>query len=300
MINPFTQIHQEKQYLQLIKNIMYFGEKRQTRNSVTKSIFGATMRFSLQNNTIPFITTKKLAWKSCFHELFWFIRGNTDESWLRNRRVPIWKNNASRDFLDKHGFTYRKEGDLGPIYGHQWRHFNARYDTCDTDYSNQGIDQLKQVIRVLSGKDDKENKYSRRMIVSAWNPEQLQDMALPPCHVLYQFYVNNNDELSCALYQRSGDVGLGVPFNIASYSLLTHLIAKHVGLKAGEFVYNLGDCHIYENHEDALKEQLEREPKPFPKVSILNTYKSIDEYDICDIRIHDYKYWPSINMKMIA
>ena len=202
--------------------------------------------------------------------------------------------NGSRDFLDSRGLTNLEEDDLGPVYGHQWRHFNAPYVNCETDYTNKGIDQLEYIIKCLK---DPVERYSRRLVMSAWNPCQLEEMALPPCHVLAQFNVVN-DELSCSLYQRSGDVGLGVPFNIASYSILTHIIAKHCNLKAKEFVYYLGNTHIYDDHINELKIQIERNPYKFPKINIKNTYNSIDEYKICDIDIINYEYHPSIKMEM--
>lgn len=292
--------HQEDQYLTLIKNILYYGETNQTRNGVTKSVFGANMNFSLKKGCVPLMTTKKLAWKTCLHELIWFLRGKTSNQWLQNRNVKIWNGNGNRDFLDQQGFTYRKEGDLGPIYGHQWRFFNAPYISCDTNYQNTGIDQINRIITILKGEHPTENKKSRRLVVSAWNPCQLSDMVLPPCHVLFQFHVNNKDELSCALYQRSGDVGLGIPFNIASYSFLTHLIAHHTGLKPGNFIHNIGDCHIYIEHEDALKEQITRQPYDLPTLTILNKYDDINQYDVTDFKINNYNHAGKINMRMKA
>lgn len=292
--------HQEQQYITLIKNIVYFGETNKTRNGITKSIFGANMSFSLKQGCIPFITTKKLAWKTCLHELIWFLRGKTTNKWLQDRHVKIWNGNGSREFLDKEGFIHRDEGDLGPIYGHQWRHFNAPYVSCNTNYQNKGIDQINRIITILKGEHPTENKKSRRLVVSAWNPCQLSDMVLPPCHVLFQFHVNNNDELSCALYQRSGDVGLGIPFNIASYSFLTHLIAHHTGLKPGKFVHNIGDCHIYTEHEAALIEQIKRQPYELPKLTILNKYDDINKYDVNDFKIDNYKHHGKISMDMKA
>ena len=194
---------------------------------------------------------------------------------MQEQNVKIWNGNASKEFLESRGLDY-EENDLGPVYGHQWRHFNAPYSTSKTDYTGQGVDQLKYVIDALKNSDEnstKENLYSRRLIVSAWNPCQIDEMALPPCHIMFQFYVNGNDELSCSMYQRSGDVGLGVPFNIASYSFLTHIIADMCGLKAGEFVYTIGDCHIYDDHIDALLEQVQRQPFEFPKLQIINITK---------------------------
>jgi len=292
--------HSELQYLNLIKRIIQYGDIRKGRNGVTMSVFGEQMRFDLSKYQIPILTTKRTAWKTCLKELLWFINGKTDNSLLTQQNVHIWDGNGSREFLDSRGLTDNKEGDLGPIYGFQWRNFNGTYRTCD-DYDMDGIDQLQNVITALKndGSQPGENKYSRRLIVSAWNPCSLDKMALPPCHIMFQFYVNSRDELSCHLYQRSGDVGLGVPFNIASYSFLTFIIAKVCGLKPGELVYSLGDCHIYEEHIKSLQEQLKREPFDYPTISI-NEHESLDEYIVDDFKISNYKFHDKIQMKMIV
>ena len=219
--------HEENQYLNLIDDILEESEEFVGRNGKTYAVFGSAMHFSLENNVIPLLTTKKLAWKTCLKELLWFIKGDTSNERLRNEKVNIWNANGSREFLDSRGLTNNKVDDLGPIYGFQWRHFNANYENCDSNYDGKGIDQLNNIIEELK---NVESRNSRRLIMSAWNPCQLNEMALPPCHVLCQFNISNNDELSCALYQRSCDVGLGFPFNIASYEFLTHLIAHHCGL----------------------------------------------------------------------
>jgi len=208
-------MHPETQYLQLIRDILDHGSLENSRNGNTKSLFGYSMRFSLADGTLPLLTTKSVAWKTCFRELMWFIRGETDNKKLQSMGVHIWNGNSTREFLDSRGLHTREVDDLGPIYGHQWRHFNADYVDSGTDYSGKGVDQLAEIIRQLSSV---EGRTSRRLIMSAWNPCQLDEMALPPCHILAQFNVRENKYLSCALYQRSGDVGLGVPFNIASYS----------------------------------------------------------------------------------
>ena len=290
-------IHEETQYLQLIENILNNGTIEHSRNGITKSIFGNMMKFSLNDGTIPILTTKKVAWKTCFKELTWFIKGETSNKLLNDMNVHIWDANGSKEFLKSRNLNY-EENDLGPVYGHQWRHFNAKYNDCNTDYSNQGVDQLQNIINQL--KTD-EGRKSRRLIMSAWNPCQLDEMALPPCHVMAQFHVSENKYLSCSLYQRSGDVGLGVPFNIASYSFLTHIIAKHTGLEAKEFVYFLGNAHIYEEHDEALKEQILRQPYEFPKVQIKNKKENIDDYSLDDIEWKtEYKYHSAIKMEMKA
>ena len=198
------------------------------------------------------------------------------------------------EFLDSRKLYNLEENDLGPVYGHQWRHFNAKYKDFNTDYSGKGIDQIKYIIDSLN---DPIERYSRRLIISAWNPEQINEMALPPCHVLAQFNVIGN-ELSCSLYQRSGDVGLGVPFNIASYSLLTHILAKHCNLVAKEFVYYLGNCHIYDDHINELKEQILRKPYEMPKINIKNKHSNIEDYSINDIELKNYVSHNLIKMEM--
>lgn len=296
-----SETHEEYQYLNLIKRIMHSGDKRNGRNGATYSVFGEQMKFNLRNETIPILTTKQTAWKTCLKELLWFIQGHTDNKLLKEQNVHIWDDNGSREFLDSRGLVHNDVDDLGPIYGFQWKNFNGTYRKCN-DFDNDGVDQLEYVINALrnDGSSPGENKYSRRLIVSAWNPCALNQMVLPPCHVLFQFYVNSDDELSCHLYQRSGDVGLGVPFNIASYSFLTHIIARHCGLKTGDFIYSLGDCHIYEQHIDALKTQIQRKPYEFPRVLISNDFDNLQSVSVNDIKIIDYKYHDKIKMKMIA
>ena len=291
----FGNVHEEYQYLRLINDILDEGSMEVGRNGKAKTVFGAAMHFDLSNNTIPVLTTKKVAFKTCLKELLWFINGYTDNKLLKEQKVRIWNANASREFLDSRGLHNNKEDDLGPVYGHQWRHFNANYTDCDTDYTGKGVDQLQNIIDQLK---NPETRNSRRLVMSAWNPQQLDEMALPPCHILCQFCVTEGNKLSCSLYQRSGDVGLGVPFNIASYSILTHLIAKHCGLEAKEFVYFLGNAHIYDDHMDVLREQMMRPPFPFPKLEILQTRLNIDDYVVNDFSLLNYKYHDKITMEM--
>ena len=284
----------EYQYISLIKDILTEGEMIEGRNGKALTIFGSAMHFNLSNNTIPILTTKKVAWKTCAKELFWFLKGSTNNNLLNNENVHIWDGNGSRQFLDSRELYNLAENDLGPVYGHQWRHFNAKYKDFNTDYSGKGIDQIKYIIDCLN---DPKERYSRRLILSAWNPEQINEMALPPCHVLAQFNVIGN-ELSCSLYQRSGDVGLGIPFNIASYSLLTHILAKHCNLVAKEFVYYLGNCHIYDDHIDELKEQILRNPYEMPEINIKKKYDNIEDYSVSDIELKNYVSHKSIKMVM--
>lgn len=290
--------HPENQYLQLIKEILEKGSLEETRNGKTKSIFGYSMRFSLKDGELPLLTTKKVAWKTCFRELQWFIRGSTNNKELQDQNIHIWDGNSTREFLDSRRLHKNEVNDLGPIYGHQWRHFNAEYVDCHTDYSGKGIDQLNNVINDLKNPS---TRSSRRHIITAWNPCQLDEMALPPCHILMQFNVRENKYLSCALMQRSGDVGLGISFNIASYSFLTHIIAKHCDLIADEFIYFLGNAHIYEEHFEPLQEQLKREPFPFPKINILQKHENIEDYTIDDIEwVEKYVSFDPIKMIMKA
>lgn len=209
------------------------------------------MRFSLRDDIFPLLTTKRVFWRAVLEELLWFIKGSTDAKELQAKNVRIWDGNSSRDFLDKNGFLDREEGDLGPIYGFQWRHYGAEYKKCSDDYTGQGIDQLNNVINTI-----RTNPSDRRIIMNAWNVIDLPKMALPPCHCFVQFYVADG-ELSCQLYQRAADMGLGIPFNIASYALLTCMIAHVTNLKPGDFVHTLGDTHIYLNHIEPLEEQVQ-------------------------------------------
>ncbi len=297
--------HEEYQYLHLLEHILENGTWEEGRNGKTKSVFGASMRFSLKDGKIPILTTKKTAWKTCLKELLWFIRGETDNKILKEQGVHIWDANGSREFLDSRGLTNYEADELGPIYGYQWRNFNGKW-RCNqekiADYhsahpSSKGIDQLQQIINALK---DPKQRTSRRLVMSAWNPCQLDQMALPPCHILCQFNVHDGNKLSCAMYQRSGDFPLGIPFNIASYSFLTHLIAKHCGLEAYEFVHFVGNCHIYEDHIEPMKEQITKQPFEFPSVYIKEVRENINDYQVDDFEIHNYKSHEAIKMKMVA
>lgn len=291
---------EEHQYLSLVKQILKDGVKQEDRTKVgTLSIFGPdTMRFSLRDDIIPVLTTKKVFWKGVVEELLWMIRGNTDVTKLSEKGVKIWDANVSRIYLDSIGLKEREAGDAGPIYGFQWRHFGANYIDCKTDYKGKGTDQLKSLIKEI-----KTNPNSRRLIINSWNASQIDQMALPPCHVMAQFRVVNG-ELSCIMYQRSADMGLGVPFNIASYSLLTHLLARVCKLKPGNFIYSLGDAHIYLNHIEAMEIQIQKVPYPFPKLIIPEYNNEIDEISYLenltsnDIKLDGYKSHAALNMQM--
>ncbi len=257
-----------KQYHQLCQEILTNGVKKEDRTGTgTISIFGHQMRFPLQDG-FPMVTTKKLHMKSIVHELIWFISGETNISYLQENGVRIWNEWADED------------GNLGPVYGAQWRSFPKPDGTT--------VDQLADVIEQI-----KVNPDSRRLIVSAWNPGQLEEMALPPCHLLFQFYVADG-KLSCQLYQRSADVFLGVPFNIASYALLTHMIAHVCKLEVGDFVHTLGDAHIYSNHLDQVNLQLSRNPKPLPTIRFAREVERIEDFTFDDIIIEGYDPDPHI------
>lgn len=267
-----------KQYLDLVKEVLENGNQKGDRTGTgTKSIFGHQLRFDLSKG-FPMITTKKLHLKSIIHELLWFINGDTNISYLNENGVKIWNEWANKD------------GDLGPVYGYQWRNWNG-----------DEIDQIKELISTL-----KNNPNSRRMLVSAWNPSVLPDTsksfeknvasgkaALPPCHAFFQFYVNNG-KLSCQLYQRSADVFLGVPFNIASYALFTMMVAQVCGYQAGDFIHTFGDAHIYNNHIDQVKLQLSRDTRPLPKMEINPEIKSIFDFKFEDFKLVDYDPHPHI------
>ncbi len=257
-----------KQYLDLARRILSEGNKRGDRTGTgTISVFGHQMSFDLAEG-FPLLTTKKLHTKSIIYELLWFLKGSTNVHWLQEHGVRIWNEWADEN------------GELGPVYGHQWRSW--------PDENGGSIDQIANVIEQI-----KKNPESRRLIVSAWNVAEVDEMKLPPCHVLFQFYVANG-ALSCQLYQRSGDVFLGVPFNIASYALLTMMVAQVCGLRPGKFVHTLGDAHIYLNHLDQIREQLTRTPYPLPTMRLNPTITDINDFTFEDFSLENYQAWPHI------
>jgi thymidylate synthase len=259
-------------YLELLQRILDDGVPQQDRTGVgTLSVFGHQMRFDLSKG-FPLLTTKKLHIRSIFIELLWFLRGDTNVRWLQERGVSIWDEWADEN------------GDLGPVYGKQWRDWRGE--------DGAGHDQIAALVTLI-----RNDPASRRQIVSAWNPSELGQMALAPCHCLFQTHVANG-KLSLQLYQRSCDVFLGVPFNIASYALLTHILADQCGLDVGDFVWTGGDCHLYSNHLDQARLQLAREPGPLPKLSVLRTAPTIDGYEFEDFRIDDYQAAPHIKAEV--
>ena len=289
-----------KQYLDSLQYILDHGEVREDRTGVgTIGVFGMQQRYDLSKG-FPAVTTKRLAFKSCLSELLWFIEGSSDEHRLREilhgseapKKTTIWTANAEADYWKPKA---RYQGDLGRVYGVQWRH----WQNGKTEWNpNMGmpvpveIDQLTNLINGI-----KQDPYGRRHILSAWNPGELDQMALPPCHCFAQFYVANN-KLSCQMYQRSCDMFLGVPFNIASYSILTHMIAQVCGLEVGEFVHVLGDAHIYLNHVEQVKDQVQREPLPAPTLWINPKVTDIEKFTMDDFRLDNYNPMPSIKAPM--
>lgn len=284
--------HEEQQYLDLIDEVMKEGVYRGDRTGTgTFSKFGASMRFNLRHS-FPLLTTKRVFWRGVAEELLWFVAGATNAKLLQDKGVHIWDGNGSREYLDSIGLGHREEGDLGPVYGFQWRHFGAEYKDMHSNYEGVGVDQLAELIHKI-----KTNPTDRRLVLTAWNPAALKDMALPPCHMFCQFFVADG-ELSCQMYQRSCDLGLGVPFNIASYSLLTCMVAQVCGLKPGDFVHVLGDAHVYANHVEPLKEQLKNAPRHFPKLNLNSAKTDIDSFVFDDFEIVDYKPHKKIAMQM--
>ncbi len=271
-------------YLELIEAILDRGKDRMDRTGTgTRGIFGHQLRFDLKEG-FPLLTTKKLHTKSIIHELLWFLRGETRVEPLKDAGVRIWNDWATPEQTARFG---REEGDLGPVYGHQWRNFGAT-PLPDGTWANDGVDQIKRLLR-----DVEENPSSRRLLVTGWNPKEAEQVALPPCHTLFQLYVQDGT-LSCQLYQRSGDVFLGVPFNIASYALLTMMIAHVTDLVPGDFVHTFGDAHLYNNHLDQARLQLTREPRPLPKLRITNPAKDLFAIRFEDIVIEGYDPHPHI------
>lgn len=286
-----------QQYLDLMQYVLDNGQYKSDRTGTgTYSTFGYQTRYDLSKG-FPLVTTKKVHLKSIIHELLWFINGDTNLKYLVDNNVRIWNEwpyityQKSADYQDETIEEYidkiksdeafaAKHGDLGPVYGKQWRNFG-------------GVDQLDNLIDDL-----KNNRDSRRLIINAWNPPELKDMALPPCHCFMQFYVSGDNKLSCQLYQRSADILLGVPFNIASYSIFTMMIAQVCGYELGDFVHTLGDAHIYANHMEQVKEQLSRKPYPLPKMIINKNVKSIYDFTIDDFTLEDYQAHPSIAAKV--
>lgn len=284
-------------YLDLVRNVLDNGRTSDNRTGVqTKSIFGAQLRYSLHDNKLAMLTTKHMSFNVAAKELFWFLRGDTNQTNLANEGVHIWRGNSSRAFLDSRNLQHYVEHEsLGPIYGFQWRHFGAQYIDCHTDYAGQGVDQLQHCIEQI-----KTDPTSRRIIMTAWNPMALDEMVLPPCHVLVQFEVNTErGELSAHLYQRSADLMLGVPYNLLGYSLLTCILARKCALIPGELVCSYGNLHIYETHEANARIQLTRQPLPQPTVSMtFDPNMDINELNTNYFETKNYQHHEKLSFTM--
>ncbi|KAK4554573.1 Thymidylate synthase [Recurvomyces mirabilis] len=312
---PSPQQHEEYQYLNLIKDILQNGEHRPDRTGTgTRSLpFPPQHKYTLSQPDgtliLPLLTTKRVFFRAVLAELLWFISGDTNAATLQAQNVKIWDGNASRAYLDSIGLPDRAEGDLGPVYGFQWRHFGASYQDCHTNYTGQGTDQLASVLQKL-----RSNPYDRRIILSAWNPADLTKMALPPCHMFAQFYLSfpptsptredgtKKGTLHTLLYQRSCDMGLGVPFNIASYALLTHMLARCADLVPGTLTHTMGDAHVYVDHIAALEQQVQREPREFPRLEMSEGARpagcEVDGWRVEDFEVVGYEPHKGIAMKM--
>ncbi len=278
--------HEEYQYLDLLTDILENGIRKPNRTGIdTIALFGAQMKFDLTKG-FPLLTTKKVYFKAVVHELLWLISGNTNIKYLKDNEIRIWNEWADEN------------GNLGPVYGHQWRNFGEGYVIENLKEGGSeavaSIDQLANAIETI-----KKDPNNRRIIVTAWNPIDIPKMRLPPCHMMFQFNVDTvKGELCCHLYQRSCDQFLGIPMNIASYALLTHMVAQVCGLKAGQFIHTLNDAHIYVNHIDQIKEQLSREPFPFPQIELNKLITNIDDFKYEDVNLIDYKSHPSIKAQV--
>lgn len=277
-----------QQYLDLLDHVLTHGKPREDRTGTgTIGVFGHQMRFDLGAG-FPLLTTKKLHLRSIIHELLWFLSGDTHVAALQANKVRIWNEWATAEQTARFG---RSEGDLGPVYGHQWRNFGATVGT-DGSYGDDGVDQIQGVLNAILN-----NPFSRRIIVTGWNPKEANQVALPPCHTLFQFYVSEG-KLSCQLYQRSADIFLGVPFNIASYSLLVLMIAQVTGLKPGEFVHTMGDAHLYKDHLEQARLQLTRAPRPAPKMHLNPAVKDLFDFKFEDFTLSDYDPHPHIKARV--
>jgi len=275
-------------YLDLLRTVLEDGRPRADRTGTgTRGVFGYQMRFDLRSG-FPLLTTKKLHLRSIVHELLWFIAGDTRVEYLQQHDVTIWNEWATGEQCARFG---REAGDLGPVYGHQWRNFGATA-RVDGTFERDGVDQLQRVLSEI-----RDNPSSRRLLVSGWNPREADQVALPPCHTIFQFYVQDG-ELSCQLYQRSADVFLGVPFNIASYALLTLMIAQVSGLRPGEFVHSFGDAHLYNNHIEQARLQLTREPRPLPSMHLDPAVTNLFEFRYEHFRLEGYHPHPSIKAEV--
>ena len=287
----------EFKYISLLQKVLATGTVRNNaRNMKTKSVFGERLVFNAEKELFPLLTTKKMYWNGIVSELNWFMKGGIDARILQKQNVHIWDGNTSREYLDSRGLQKYEVGECGPIYGFQWRRSGAKYSGIYHNYENEGIDQLQTCVDLI-----KKDPESRRIIMSAWNPIQLPEMCLPPCHILYQWYVNTQKgTLDCQMYQRSADLFLGLPFNIASTALLNCIIAEITGLKSNTISIVIGDAHIYENQFKAVEEQIGRPPMKYPRLKFKNKIAGIDTWSKDDIEILEYLSHPAIKVPMVS
>lgn len=290
----------EHLYLNMVKRILNYGRITKNRTGIlTKSIFGGQLNFDLQNSKLAMLTTKHISFDNVATELFWFLRGETNQKWLENRNVHIWRDNSTAEFLKSRNLhqQYREYESLGPIYGFQWRHFGAEYTDCHDTYKGCGFDQLQNVLDLIKHQPD-----SRRIIMTAWNPNALAKMVLPPCHVLVQFEVDKErGKLSAHMYQRSGDLMLGIPYNLLSYSLLTHILARKCNLTAGALICSYGNIHIYQTHVQEAYKQITRYPFKMPTLEMnFNPSIDVEQLELKHFKVNNYKHHKRIMYKMIA
>jgi thymidylate synthase len=290
------QSHEEHKYLDLMSNIIYFGDYRKTRNGFTYSLFGKSLEFDI-SESFPLLTTKKVFFRGIVEELIFFLHGKTDSKILEEKGINIWKPNTTNEFIKSRNLNYR-EGDMGPMYGFNWLHFGAKYNGCDSDYTNQGFNQLEQVIKLI-----KEDPMSRRIIMTTYNPEVAEEGVLYPCHgIVVQFYINKREDvnyLSCSMTQRSADVACGIPFNIASYATLVYILCKYLGenYKPDKLIMNLGDAHLYEEHINEALTQIKREPMSFPNLTIKD-FKDFSELTYDHFSLTNYTHHDPIKFVM--
>ena len=290
--------HSENQYLQIMNDLIHFGDNRMTRNGFTYSLFGKSLSFDI-SKSFPLKTTKKVFFRGIIEELLFFLKGQTNSKLLEAKGVNIWKPNTTTEFIKSRNLPY-EEGDMGPMYGFNWLHFGAKYSDCNTDYSNKGFNQIEQVIRLL-----KEDPFSRRIIMTTYNPEIAEEGVLYPCHgIVVQFYVNHKNGkyyLSCSMTQRSADIACGVPYNIASYAALVYILCKHLGEKyvPDQLIINLGDVHLYEEHLNEALIQIKREPKEYPKLEI-KEFEKIEELTYEHFILSNYNYHDPLKFIMKA
>jgi dihydrofolate reductase/thymidylate synthase len=284
----------EIQYLKLLNKALFLPV-RNSRNGEVFSSFGERMIFPMRDDEIPILTTKRIAWKTCIKELLFFLKGQTDNAILQEQKVHIWDGNTSREFLDSHELEHFETGDLGKMYGFQWRHWGAEYKGKKENYENQGIDQLETCANLII-----KDPHSRRIIVSAWNVSDIPEMCLNPCHILYQFYVDSSNKLWLQMYQRSADMFLGVPFNILSYAVLLRLMCIKTELKIGGLVHILGDWHVYKTHLEACVSQLKNSPSEKIPILKINPKKKFEEYTMEDFSLENYENSGSIRAEMSA